>query len=87
MGKSKVTGRKFNLTIAADFTEDKAGNTLGRVVAQSTFHHFVDYNWDISQGCPSFVDEPSGNGMKEEPRALEDIHAYVKNLALWLAPE
>jgi hypothetical protein len=25
--------------------------------------------------------------MKENPRALEDIKTYVRNLALWLAPE
>jgi hypothetical protein len=87
VGKSKITARQFNLAIAADFTKDKVGNILGRVVAQSTFHHFVDYNWDIGKGCPSFVEEPPGDGMKEEPRALEDIHAYVKNLALWLAPK
>jgi hypothetical protein len=37
-------------------------------------------------GCPSFVDEPCGDGMKHEPRALEDIKTYVRNLALWLAP-
>jgi hypothetical protein len=30
----------------------------GRAVAQSTFHHFADYNWDTRLGAPSFVDEP-----------------------------
>ncbi len=85
-GKSKVTGRSFNLAVVAERMEDEQGNQLGRVVAQSTFHHFVDYNWNIDKGCPSFVDEPPGDGMKQEPRALEDIKTYVKNLALWLAP-
>ncbi|MBE9167737.1 hypothetical protein IQ238_09460 [Pleurocapsales cyanobacterium LEGE 06147] len=87
VGKSKVTGRQFNLVVACDSTNDKIDTIPGRVVAQSTFHHFVDYNWDISKGCPSFVEELPGDGMKQELRALEDIHAYVKNLALWLAPE
>ncbi|MEO1403448.1 MAG: hypothetical protein AAFV72_19675 [Cyanobacteria bacterium J06635_1] len=85
-GKSKVTGRDFNLVVAADRAQDTAGHTLGRVVAQSTFHHFVDYNWDIDQGCPSFVEEPPGTAIKDNPSGLEDIYAYVRNLALWLAP-
>lgn len=85
-GKSKITGREFNLVIAVERTRDRENNLLGRVVAQSTFHHLVDYNWDIETGCPSFVDEPPGNGMKQNPQALLDIQAYVKNVTLWLAP-
>jgi hypothetical protein len=85
-GKSLVTGRSFNLAIAAERIHDEQENQLGRVVAQSTFHHFVDYNWDVSKGCPSFVDEPPGDGMQTNPQALTDIKSYVKNLALWLAP-
>ncbi len=84
-GISKVSQRAFNLVVAADRTHDSQGNHLGRIVAQSTFHHFVDYNWDTSMGCPSFVAEPPGDGMATEPRALEDIHTYVRNLVLWLA--
>jgi hypothetical protein len=86
LGTSKVTQRNFNLVVVGDRHQDENGNVLGRVVAQSTFHHFVDYNWDIARGCPSFVEEPPGDGMKKEPQALEDIHTYVKNLALWLMP-
>jgi hypothetical protein len=84
MGKSLVTDRPFNLVVVGDRV---AAETQGRSVAQSTFHHLVDYNWDIDQGCPSFVDEAPGDGMKTEPRALADIQAYVKNLVLWLAPD
>jgi hypothetical protein len=58
----------------------------GRIVAQSTFHHFVDYNWNTAAGCPSFVDEPPGNDMMTHPQALADIHTYVRNLAQWLQP-
>ncbi len=83
--KSIITGRDFNLVVAIDHHQDAQGNNLGRAVTNSSFHHVVDYNWDIEKGCPSFVDEPPGNGMKTEPRALDDIHAYVKNVALWLA--
>jgi hypothetical protein len=85
LGKSLITGRNFNLIVAIDHHPDADGNILGRTVATSSFHHFVDYNWDITKGCPSFVDEAPGDGMKKEPRALEDIKTYVRNLALWLA--
>jgi hypothetical protein len=83
-GTSKVTGRNFNLIVAIDSYKDGDGNTLGRALAHSSFHHFVDYNWDISSGCPSFVDEPPGEGMANNPQALHDIQTYVKNAALWL---
>lgn len=85
-GISKVTGREFNLAVAFEREIDARGNCWGRAVAESTFHHFCDYNWDPSAGCPSFVDEPPGNSMQTEPAALADIHTYVRNLALWLAP-
>ena len=85
-GKSLVSDRPFNLAVVVERTEDEQGNPRGRAIAQSTFHHFVDYNWDIEKGCPSFVEEPSGNGMRENPRALEDIKAYVRNMVIWLAP-
>ena len=79
-GASKVTGHRFNIAVAF---EPHAGR--GPAIAQSTFHHFVDYNWDIAAGAPSFVDEPPGDAMKREPRALADTHRYVRNVALWLA--
>ncbi len=81
IGTSKVTNRPFNLAVVFESSDD----TPGRAVTQSTFHHFADYNWEIQMGCPSFVDEPPSDGMKKEPRALEDIKTYVRNLALWLA--
>lgn len=85
-GTSRVTGRSFNLIVAADRVQDEAGNQWGRVIAQSTFHHFCDYNWDVTQNCPSFVDEPPGTMLKENPAGLADVHTYVKNAALWLVP-
>lgn len=84
-GTSLVSGRSFNLAVAFEQTQDQNGHTLGRAVAQSTFHHFVDYNWDPGMGAPSFVEEPPGDGMIREPQALADIKTYVRNLAQWLA--
>jgi hypothetical protein len=85
-GVSSVTNRPFNLVVAFESAGDRHGNTLGRAVAESSFHHFVDYNWDTSAGCPSFLEEPPGEQILREPEKLEDVKTYVRNLALWLAP-
>jgi hypothetical protein len=84
-GVSQVTGRPFNLIVAFERSRDNHGNTLGRAIAESSFHHFVDYNWDTSKGCPSFLEEPPGDQIEREPEKLEDIKRYVRNVALWLA--
>ncbi|MEO0926773.1 MAG: hypothetical protein AAFY63_12975 [Cyanobacteria bacterium J06643_13] len=85
-GTSQTTERQFNIAIAGERVKDAAGNLLGRVVAESTFHHLADYNWDVTTGCPSFVEEAPGSQVQQHPELLEDIKTYVKNLALWLAP-
>lgn len=84
-GKSEVTGRTFNLVVAFESSDDNHGNQLGRGIAQSSFHHFVDYNWDTDMGCPSFLEESPGDGYKRNPQALQDIKSYVGNAARWLA--
>jgi hypothetical protein len=78
-GRSKITGHAFNIAVAF---EPSAGN--GPAIAQSTFHHFADYNWDISTGAPSFVDEPPGNALAQTPEAMRSTKSYVRNMALWL---
>jgi hypothetical protein len=84
-GLSQTTGRTFNIAVAFDHAVDSEGYTLGRAVAQSTFHHFCDYNWNADAGCPSFVSEAPGHMMQTELQALRDTHAYIKNLVVWLA--
>ncbi|HVQ39527.1 MAG TPA: hypothetical protein VMS31_18455 [Pyrinomonadaceae bacterium] len=84
-GQSKTTGRPFNLIVAFERSTDDHGNNLGRGIAESSFHHFADYNWDPEMGCPSFVAEPPGGGYQRNPQALEDIKTYVGNAATWLA--
>jgi hypothetical protein len=79
-GTSKATGRPFNIAVAFE-----PASSAGPAIAESSFHHFVDYNWDVRRGCPSFVAEPPGTTMAQEPNALLDTHQYVLNLALWLA--
>lgn len=85
VGKSQATGRSFNLVVAFESSVDDHGNRLGRGIAESSFHHFVDYNWDTEMGCPSFLVEPPGDGYKRNPEALNDIKTYVGNAARWLA--
>ncbi len=79
-GRSRVTGRRFNIAVAFE-----AGEDGGPAIAQSTFHHFADYNWDVRSGKPSFVTESPGDGLVRNPQAMEDTHRYVRNVALWLA--
>ena len=85
-GVSQVTHRPFNLIVAFDRAGDRAGNTLGRGIAESSFHHLVDYNWDIAKQCPGFVEEPPGDEIIRDPQRLFDIKTYVRSAALWLAP-
>jgi hypothetical protein len=85
-GVSQVTHRPFNLIVAFEGTTDDQGNRLGRAIAESSFHHLVDYNWDISKDCPSFVTEPPGDQIRMEPEKLRDVKAYVSNVARWLSP-
>jgi len=78
-GRSKATGRDFNIAVAFE-----AGPAGGRALAQSTFHHFCDYNLDPRDGCPSFVDEAPGEGMIRDPSALAETLRYFENVAGWL---
>lgn len=84
-GISKTTGRDFNLVVAFEGLTDKHGNKFGRAIAESSFHHLVDYNWNIEMGCPSFLEEPPGDEYRREPQKLEDIKQYVANTARWLS--
>jgi hypothetical protein len=79
-GRSKVSGTPFNIAVA--FEPSAAG---GPAIAQSTFHHFADYNWDPAMGAPSFVDEPPGAALAGSPEARRSVERYVRNLAGWLA--
>lgn len=84
-GVSQITKRDFNLIVAFESRDDAHGNRLGRAVAQSSFHHLVDYNWDTAKGCPTFLIEPPGHQIESEPEKLNDIKTYVSNAARWLS--
>jgi hypothetical protein len=80
-GVSQTSGVRFNLAVAF---EREPGGT-GAAVAQSTFHHFCDYNWDPRSGCPSFVSERPSDRIVIDPRGRWSTERYVRNLATWLA--
>lgn len=79
-GTSKVTGTTFAIAVA--FEPQPGG--AGPAVAQSTFHHFADYNWDPTLGAPSFVTEPPGRALADSAEAQRSTGLYVANLARWL---
>jgi hypothetical protein len=78
-GTSRETGVRFNIAVAFAPSAD-----AGPAWSESTFHHFASYNWDPSVGSPDFVSEPVGDTLATTSGAIESVHAYVRNLALWL---
>jgi hypothetical protein len=78
-GTSRATGRPFNIGVAFE-----AHDGSGRGWAESTFHHFCDYNWDVGAGCPSFVGEKPSDAIARDPALLDDTKRYVRNLVEWL---
>jgi hypothetical protein len=79
-GHSSITGRPFTLAVAFD-----SASGDGNALAESTFHHFADYNWAVAMGCPSFVSEPPSDRIAKDPTLLDDVKIYCSNLARWLA--
>ncbi|MEZ0356457.1 hypothetical protein [Mycobacterium sp. SA01] len=84
-GRSSASGRRFNLAVAID-GETLDGLPMGRALAESTFHHFADYNWDLGRGAPSFVSEPPSGQILADPARLMVFKDYVRNVAAWLHP-
>jgi hypothetical protein len=78
-GRSQVTGTTFNIAVV--FEPSDAG---GPAIAESTFHHFADYNLDPAMGAPSFVDEPPGSALTTFVPARLSIEHYFRNIAVWL---
>lgn len=79
-GKSLATGQRFNLAVAFE-----PSSADGPAIAQSTFHHFADYNWDPNRGCPDFVTEVPRYVLPNDRQAMASVQRYVRNVALWLA--
>jgi hypothetical protein len=64
-GRSTASGRHFNLAVVLDDEPAPDGRPLGRAVAESTFHHFADYNWDLDCGRPR--SSPNDRGLRSRP--------------------
>jgi hypothetical protein len=79
-GKSLASDQRFNIAVAFERTDAE-----GPAIAESTFHHFADYNWDPRRGSPDFVSETPVYDLPDSPQAMASVHRYVRNLALWLA--
>jgi hypothetical protein len=79
-GRSKVTGALFNLAVAFEPSSE-----CGPAIAQSTFHHFADFNWDPRLGKPSFVSEADGHAILAAKEAQRSVRQYATNVANWLA--
>ncbi|HVF92291.1 MAG TPA: hypothetical protein VNH22_19655 [Blastocatellia bacterium] len=79
----------FNLVGAYDghrvLVENKDSQTvnIGRVVVDSSFHHFMEYNLAEFERAESSAD-PNMTAARE---AYQHIKTYYRNIALWLAPK
>ncbi len=86
-GRSVQTGRKFNLAVAIEGEPSSTrSGSQGRALAESTFHHFADINWDVDKGAPSFVTDKPSDEMKKDPSRLGIFKDYIHNIARWLQP-
>ncbi|MBB6093988.1 hypothetical protein HNQ60_002869 [Povalibacter uvarum] len=79
-GTSLASGQRFNIAVAFERSDSD-----GPAIAQSTFHHFADYNWDPHRGSPDFVSEAPVYALPGDSKAMASVHRYVRNAALWLA--
>ena len=72
----------FSITSGREQTTAVVDETPGRgmVLHHSTFHHFADYNLDVSAGAPDFVLDPPSSQIADSPALLNDIKAYVRSV-------
>ena len=75
--------RVYNLVVAydGDQAEDSDGQGVGRIVADASFHHFINENLE---GLPE-RDAVTKNPKPGTP--LDEIAQFYANLAYWLAPK
>jgi len=43
------------------------------------------HNWDPTRGARPFVTEELFDGLRRDAEALAEVHAYARDVALWLA--
>jgi hypothetical protein len=69
--------------ITAVLDEDRSSDR-GVVLHHSTFHHFANFNLDVTHGCPSFVIDPPSSQIQDAPALLNDLKAYVSSVVGYL---
>jgi hypothetical protein len=77
-------GGTFDIAVVLENDVDEHGGKLGRAIAESTYRHFCDYNWNVASGAPSTARDSSGDGIAKDPATLEIYKDYITNLAGWL---
>ena len=72
----------FSITSGREQTTAIVDESPGRgmVLHHSTFHHFADYNLDVSLGAPDFVLDPPSSQIADSPELSNDIKAYVRSV-------
>ena len=72
----------FSITSGREQTTAIVDESPGRgmVLHHSTFHHFADYNLDVSAGAPAFVLDPPSSQIADSPELSNDIKAYVRSV-------
>ena len=70
-----ITSGREQLIAIVDEVPDQ-----GMVLHHSTFHHFADYNIDISLGAPDFVLDPPTKQIEDSPELLGDLRSYVRSV-------
>ena len=72
----------FSITSGREQTTAIVDESPGRgmVLHHSTFHHFADYNLDVSAGAPAFVLDPPSSQIADSPVLSNDIKAYVRSV-------
>jgi len=72
----------FSITSGREQTTAIVDESPGRgmVLHHSTFHHFADYNLDVSAGAPDFVLDPPSSQIADSPALSNDIKAYVRSV-------
>ena len=72
----------FSITSGREQTTAIVDESPGRgmVLHHSTFHHFADYNLEVSAGAPAFVLDPPSSQIADSPVLSNDIKAYVRSV-------
>ena len=70
-----ITSGREQTTVIVDESPGR-----GMVLHHSTFHHFADYNLDVSAGAPDFVLDPPSSQIADSPALSNDIKAYVRSV-------